>query len=85
MKKGKQILAILGILCLVGLYVTTLILAITDASAKMSFFRASVFATVIIPSLIWIYSYVYRIIQKYFGKESDTPTGEDTSPDKSEE
>jgi hypothetical protein len=53
MKKIKQILAITGAVLLVGLYLTTLILAITDSSETMNVFFASVVATVMIPVLIW--------------------------------
>ena len=52
MKKAKQILAIIGVILLVALYVTTLIFAITDNTGTMSMFVASVVATVVIPVLI---------------------------------
>ena len=64
MKKTKQILAICGIIFLVSLYVITLICAITDNSATMHVFFASVFSTVVIPVLLWAYSFIYRLIRK---------------------
>ena len=64
MKKAKQVLAILGIILLVSLYFITLICAITDNTATMQVFMASVFATVVIPVLIWAYSFIYRLIRK---------------------
>lgn len=70
MKKIKQILAISGVILLAGLYVITLICAITDKSQTMSLFKASVFATVIIPVLIWAYSFIYRLIT---GSHSQEP------------
>lgn len=70
MKKIKQILAISGVILLAGLYVVTLICAITDKSQTMSLFKASVFATVIIPVLIWAYSFIYRLVT---GSRSQEP------------
>ena len=64
MKKVKQVLAILGIILLVSLYFITLICAITDNTATMQVFMAAVFATVVIPVLIWAYSFIYRLIRK---------------------
>lgn len=77
MKKVKQILAISGIVLLVGLYLSTLILAITDNSHTQHLFRASVYATVIIPVLIWVYHFIYRLIHKKEdgeAKPKDKPT-----------
>lgn len=64
MKKVKQILAMLGVILLVSLYVITLICAITDNSATQQVFMASLFATVVIPVLLWAYMLVYRLIKK---------------------
>jgi heme/copper-type cytochrome/quinol oxidase subunit 2 len=74
MKKIKQILAIAGALLLVGLYLATLVLAITDNSATMNVFFASIVATVIIPVLIWAYTMIYRLVNKTNDRE-DAPTG----------
>lgn len=71
MKKIKQILAVLGVIFLVGLYVMTLIAAITDQSQTMSLFKASVFATVIIPVLIWAYSFIYKLITRKDSADSN--------------
>lgn len=64
MKKTKQVLAIIGIILLVSLYVITLICAITDNTSTMQVFMASVFATVVIPVMIWAYSFIFRLIKK---------------------
>lgn len=64
MKKTKQVLAILGVVFLVSLYIITLICAFTDNSATMQVFMASLFATVVIPVLIWAYMLIYRLIKK---------------------
>ena len=64
MKKVKQILAIIGIVFLVLFYLSTLICAIIDRTATMRLFQASVMATVIIPVLLWAYSFIYKLIKK---------------------
>lgn len=64
MKKAKQVLAILGIILLVSLYFITLICAVTDSTATMQVFMASVFATVVIPVLIWAYTFIYRLTRR---------------------
>lgn len=62
MKKTKQVLAIFGIILLVSLYVITLICAMTDNTSTMQIFMASVFATVVIPVILWAYSFIYRLV-----------------------
>lgn len=64
MKKVKQILAIIGIVFLVLLYLSTLICAIIDRTETMRLFQASILATVIIPVLLWAYSFIYKLIKK---------------------
>lgn len=74
MKKIKQILAILGCILLVDLYVSTLVFALIGSEDTMNLFRASVYATVVVPVLIWAYSFIYRLLKNHFGdskKDSD--------------
>lgn len=71
MKKVKQILAILGVVLLLGLYVITLIMAITDNTSTLSMLEASVVATILIPILMWAYSFIYRLLKKYYGSDKD--------------
>ena len=71
MKKVKQVMAIVGIVLLVGLYVTTLVCAITDNSQSMNMFAASVFATIVIPVLIWAYTFISILVSRKDDKSSD--------------
>ena len=71
MKKIKQILAILGVVLLLGLYVITLIMAVTDNTSTLSMLEASVVATILIPILMWAYSFIYRLLKKYYGSDKD--------------
>ena len=71
MKKVKQILAIIGIVFLVLLYLSTLICAIIDHTETMRLFQASILATVIIPVLLWAYSFIYKLIKKNDKEQMD--------------
>ena len=71
MKKVKRILAIIGIVLLVSLYVITIILALTDDPSTMNAFRASVYCTFLIPVLIWAYSFISKLLKNSYGDKSD--------------
>ena len=71
MKKVKRILAIIGIVLLVSLYVITIILALTDDPNTMNAFRASVYCTFLVPVLIWAYTFIYKLLKNNYGDESD--------------
>ena len=80
MKKTKQILAIAGIILLVLLYLSTLICAIIDRTETMRLFMASIFATVVIPVLIWAYTFIYKLLKNNYGdKTSDGATTNDSN------
>ena len=64
MKKAKQVLAVAGIIFLVILYLSTLVCAIIDSTETMRMFKASIFATVVIPVLIWAYTFIYKLTHK---------------------
>ena len=67
MKKVKRILAIIGIVLLVFLYVITIILALTDDPNTMNAFRASVYCTFLVPVLIWAYTFIYKLLKNNYG------------------
>ena len=71
MKKAKRILAIIGIIILIGLYLATLACAIFAKDNVMNFLMASIYATVIIPVLIWAYTFIYKLTGKNSEKDSD--------------
>lgn len=64
MKKIKRILAIIGCILLISMYVITIVLAITDDPNTMNAFRASIYCTIIVPVLIWAYNFIYRLLKK---------------------
>ena len=68
MKKLKQITALIGIVALVGLYVSTLVLALIGSAEAISLLKAAVYATIVLPVLLWAYSFIYRMMK---GKQND--------------
>ena len=59
----KRVLAIIGVILILALYVLTFIFAIIDDPKTMSFFRASVAMTILIPVMIYGYQLVYRVLK----------------------
>lgn len=64
MKKTRQILAIIGIVLLVGMYISTIICALSANENFMSMLMASLYASFVIPALIWVYTFLYKMIHK---------------------
>lgn len=77
---SKQVVAIIGVVLLVLMYIVTLIAAIADSSASGHLFWMCLYATIAIPILIWIYTWMYgKLTQKHtfadFDASEDTETG----------
>lgn len=62
MKKIKRILALLGAILLAGLYVSTIVCALMANENFMRLLMTSIYASVIIPVLIWAYSFIYKLL-----------------------
>ena len=58
-KNSKRIVALTGVALLALLYIATLVVAITDNSESGRWFMTCIFATVAVPMLIWIYTWLY--------------------------
>lgn len=70
MKKMKRILALVGAILLIGMYVCTLIFALIDSPAASGLFKASVAATILVPVLLYAYILVARLLDSK-GTDSD--------------
>lgn len=70
MKKIQQILAILGIVLLLGLYLTTLILAILGKDF-FPMFMAALLASMALPVLLWVYGYIYKLTKRNSKQNSE--------------
>ena len=64
MKKVKQILAILGIVLILGINIFLVFAAGTESKDGMGMFEGAVVATILVPILLWIYMYVYKLMKK---------------------
>ncbi|MCD7836664.1 MAG: hypothetical protein LUG83_08490 [Lachnospiraceae bacterium] len=66
---SRRIVAWAGIILLLALYIITLIAAIFDKSSSGKLFALCLLATIAIPLLIWIYTWLYG---KITGKHTIT-------------
>ena len=67
MKKMKQILAFTGVILIVGLVFLTLYFAFTGNR----FFMASLFCMFMIPLMLYVYMFVYRMVNGESEKEDE--------------
>lgn len=84
MKKAKQIIAVVCIIILLGLYVATFILALTDNSATMSMFKGCVACTIFVPVAAYLYLCLHRYAmgrskrKDYYSPESSAGDNEES-------
>ena len=60
MKKSKRIMALIGAILLVLLYVSTLIFAFIDSVVSQKLLMAAIVATILLPVLLYIYTLFSR-------------------------
>ena len=65
MQRLRQILAILGIILLVALYLLTIIAAIFGNTNTMSYLSASIAATILIPVTLWLLNLMIQNKKKH--------------------
>ena len=79
---SKQIVALTGVVLLVLLYLLTLGASILDSTASAQWFRISLAATIVLPLLIWIYSWMYgRLTNKPAIGDPNITAPYDEAPD----
>ncbi len=61
----KRILAIITIIILVGLYITTLVAAIAGKNTGNTLFMASLMASVILPVLLFAIFHTYDLLKEH--------------------
>lgn len=64
MKKAKQVLAILGIVLLLGVNILLVFAAGTASEENMGTFNAAIVTVVLVPILLWIYLFFYKLMKK---------------------
>ena len=64
MQRLRQILAIIGIILLVGMYVLTIFAAVFDNTKTMSYLTASIAATILVPFTLGLLNIMIQNKQK---------------------
>ena len=64
MKKAKQVFAILGIVLIIGVNILLVITAFGAAEDNTNIFNAAIVTVVLVPVLLWIYLYIFKLIKK---------------------
>lgn len=77
---AKRILAILGIIILVGMYITSLILAIIHSPAALNFLKVTLGATLIIPVLLHFIIMFFKLSKPTFEEEEKIYADEKDDP-----
>ena len=73
MKKIKRILAWIGIVLLLGMYVATFIFAMIDSPNAANLFKASIACTILIPVLLYAYMLVYKWTKGRGSQQEEEP------------
>ena len=71
MKKMKRILALITVVILVVLYAATLVFAMIDSPWAFSMFKTCIGMTVVLPVLLYIYFWIYKVLNKDSDEHSD--------------
>ena len=77
----KRIFALIGVVLLVAMYLATFIFAMMDSPASDTWFKASIFATLIIPILLYGYQLMYKHYQNKNNPQAPPPLGETAGED----
>ena len=76
----RRVVAWIGIVALVAMYVITLIFAILSKDKEFqALFNASLYLTFIIPAVIYVYSMIYKVVHKKDDKDDASKEEKDSS------
>jgi len=76
---SKQVVAIIGVVLLVLMYIVTLLLAIFDNSSSGKFFMLSLCCTLVIPIIVFLYSWMWaRLTGKKLVGDPENTEPDDT-------
>ena len=76
MKKTRRILAIIGIVLLLGMYLTCFILALTGRHQATDLFRAALGATIAVPIMLYAFLMLLKLFPPFVKSESGIGEGE---------
>jgi Ca2+/H+ antiporter len=69
--KIKRILALIMIVVLIAMYISTIVFALSDSPNADTLFKASIFCTVVIPVLLYGYGVIYKYVIKKEDRDPD--------------
>ena len=64
MTKAKRIAAIIGIILILSMYLVSLLSAFFATEYSYGLFMASIFCTIVVPLMIYVYTMVYKIVHR---------------------
>ncbi|MCD7817955.1 MAG: hypothetical protein LUH07_02735 [Lachnospiraceae bacterium] len=85
MQKLKRIAALIGAVFLIGLYVVTLILALTGSSASQNMLMASIICTVLVSVLAYAMMLAARMLEHPDENDSDARKADPNSRQKKQD
>lgn len=77
MKKLKQIIAIICIVILLGMYIVTFIMAVLNNSATMTMFKGCIACTIFVPVVAYIYIGLHKYAMTRSGRKDYYSDGKD--------
>lgn len=72
MKKIKRIIALIGVILLLALYVSTIVLACIGSENAINLLKTAIYATIVVPVLLWAYSFIYKLLKNNYSQKEDT-------------
>lgn len=82
MKKTRQILAIIGIVLLLSMYIVCFVLALTGKHEATTMFRAALGATVAVPIVLYAFMMLLKVFPMFVrNEENGKAAGEEAGPD----
>lgn len=83
----KRILAIIGVVIIVGLYVATLIFGIVVNASETTrmLFRAALISTVLVPVFLYVIIWLHKVLSKYGYQEEELEVEERPDREKQNE
>ena len=76
-KRVKQVLAIIGLVIIAGLYITTLILALTGNENTKQLFLVSIVCTIVVPLIMYIFTWAFKLAKGNTENTPDDESGDD--------
>lgn len=64
MKKAKKVLAIAGIVLILAINILLVAAAFGATEDNTNVFNAAIVTVILVPVLLWIYLYIYKLINK---------------------